>query len=288
MKKVFCLFLCLALLFTFSGCRHKVKTVNYTAATYEALLISTSDGATDISEDALPWRSAEVEKPTTKTITYEGKEYTGTLYHSQHWLPDFRARLEYRGEEANFIVDGQTGDLIGFTDKKAGSFDNVVTAEQARQVADALAEKYVSLSAYTVKEGNTEGPLRTYRYYRAMGDETTRDFVCVVVDGQGQVYSFEKGDIGSFADVSSVTIDEAQVTAIIENKLNACYRGESVVAGQWESYETYDRELVRLPDGNIGLYCTIMVTFVPRYDEETGETYISGDCCEILIVTTPA
>lgn len=286
MKTMRSLCLCLIvvlLLASIVGCQ---KKETYTAATYTAYMTSTSDSAIGVSADELPWSPADVHERSTETITYEGKEYTGTFKRGRQQLPDFRVKLEYTGEEADFTIDGQTGDLIGFTDKKAGSFDKVATAEQARQAADALAEKYVPLSEYTVKEGNAEGPLRTYRYVRVINDETTSDFVYVVVDGQGQVYSFEKGEIGSFANVTSVTIDEAQVKTAIENKLNACYTAEFQC--QWQSYETYHRELVRLPDGNIGLYCSLIVQFVPREDAATGETIVSGDSCEILIATTPA
>ena len=279
MKKLSLLLIAAMLIVPAYGCKNAKPTpVQDTEATvtlvgYEALELGgydNLDGGTHTSE--YPLWSAEMlsyhqntAAPAEAVVTFQGQTYSGSYLYSAVKQPNLFISHRYKGSNVYFELNGETGQLTFLMFSQELAQQATLSESACRQVADAIADDYITLSEYQVERTTQdyyENKLYTYTYYREVNGYRTSDQMTVAVDGNGTLISFGMYMLGAFATPQTVVYDRQMADAALQTKLTAIYSGYPVQ----KNHEVDDVMLVRLEDGSCGFLYTVSNEFV--IDEE--------------------
>lgn len=271
------------ILLMFGGCAE--KEMAYTVLD----LGSVSDGIGGKHTSDVPEWSSEklnshddVTAPAERTVTFNGKTYTGNYEDSYTRMPNAYVSHSYMGntEDGNlvyFYVNAKTQELTCISlYRKTEQAGKAVDEAACRKVADELADDYISLKDYKVKEDSYKDYdfIRyTYTYYREVSGYETTDMIRIVVDGNGVVTSCDMSMVGNFKNVKKLSIDEEKAMSVIEAKLQDIYGHLGTMTG----YTVRQKQWVKTADDQCGRLYTIDVSFRDGND-------LSGTVIKLLIV----
>ena len=279
MKKLSLLLIVAMLIVPAYGCKNAKPTpVQDTEATvtlvgYEALELGgydNLDGGTHAAEYMLSGIKVgtsyqDVTAPAEAVVTFQGQTYSGTYSQSSVHKPNLYVSHQYTGNGALFEINGSTGQLTSILIIQELAQQATISESACRQVADAIADDYITLSGYQVERTTRdyyENKLYSYTYYREVNGYRTSDRMTVAVDGNGTLISFDMYMLGAFATSQTVVYDRQMADAALQTKLTAIYSGYPVQ----KNHEVDDVMLVRLEDGSCGFLYTVSNEFV--IDEE--------------------
>lgn len=215
--------------------------------------------------------------PKEASVKFNGKTYSGVYDSSLMRVPRLYVTHRYEGDNFFFEIEDKTGKLsyIDFSYKSTDK--SPVSKEKCRQIADSIADDYIDLSDYKVRE-NTEPDdyLSSFTYYREISGYETTDTLTVVVQGNGNISSFGRKMLGSFKDVKSVNIDKEKAKSVIEAKLKSIHQDKIDL----NNYSIKSIILIRLDEDSVALY--YVISFYYRIEMEGGYG-ISGEIVDFLL-----
>ncbi len=291
-----CAILCFVMLFSLFSCQ-QADTPNEESSTapvvkkilkgYQALNLTASSDSFDPAnhtQEYLPWATdytgpyQDASAPKQKTVTFQGKSYTGEYDATTFMLPETHKRHCYDGDHVLFDVHAVTGELLYFIRTDADSIEApfTITDEQCLDIAKNAAKEYIDINSYQYK-GSKSDELYNHRYnvtfYREIGGYRTNDILVITVSGKGEVVAMYQTMLGSFDGVSSFELGTQTATTILEAKVDSIYQG----IDEYRDYEVRNVQLVTLEDGSIALYYLISV----KFEREDGSHF--GRAVQLLI-----
>lgn len=207
--------------------------------------------------------------PSEASVTFNGKTYTGSYSKTTYSLEATCPIVFYRytGNGFWFTIDGDTGILreinLDYPEDRMCTFNE----EHGRNVADALADDYISLEKNTVKCSVLENPHRhKYRYGRDINGFATTGGVQITLNCKGEVCRFSQGM--DFENVKSVDIDEEQVKKAVEKR----YEDWTSPFGKiYSRCEIGSMMLTKTHTNQCALYCMLKLYAVDENGFETVE-----------------
>ncbi len=272
MKKAIALILSI-LIITFCSCG-KEKRPNYVA--YEASLYDGLDGGHH-SVDVPLWMAEKYSTsennlaPETAEIEFNGKTYTGNYLYSTSQAPATYVSHKYRSDEASFAINASTNELTEIMFVGNSSYTSSLSAEECRQIAETLAKSYIDISEYRAEE-NIGDFLYSVTYFREIDGYKTSDQLAISVNYGGEIFSFSRTNLGSFADISEIQYDNEKIDTAIHKKILEIYRDENKHIG----YNINSVVLIRFDDGSIAFLFEITNKF---FD---GNTESSSPVCLLV------
>ena len=249
------------LLMSVVGCQEEYQG-EYVAL--EVGAFDATDGGNHASEFEL-WNSEKAnshqdpQAPTTATVTFNGVTYSGNYRRSLIRVPNQYVSHRYIGDKVFFEISDEDGTLSQISFVYEVSRTGKMSQEQCKEIADAIADDYISLSEYEL-DVSVQDHSYTFSYYREIGGFRTTDSLWVAVDKNGRISSFGKKMLGSFEDIESVSIDEKKAQDAIVAKLDTIYQGNTKRKG----YEILDVILIKLEDDT----CALLYTTENRFEDE--------------------
>ncbi len=290
--KLFVLLMCLLFLLVFPSCGQDMideSTENEpTVVGYQVMRMNAARDALieDSFDPYLFWIGA-VEQggaPESVTVTFDGKEYTGTYLRSKVSKPKTFVSYRYMTDDGViFETNSETGELTYISMNVDIPKGFALKESHCREIADEIAEQYIALDEYLVECKVSDG-LYTFYYYRAINGIKTSDGITVSVCGDGNILFFEALMVNAFADVSLLPPDTEAIMDAVEKSFVERYEG--YVSHQLR----FEPELWVLEDGTFAymyifdVQCNVPYTSADIGDGET--TYVGGACedvCRLLI-----
>ena len=259
MKKVLALILSI-LIFTFCSCEKEEVEPNYVA--YEAALYDGLDGGHHTVDVPL-WMaekysgSENFDAPPTVEIEFNGKTYTGNYHYSTSAAPSTYVIHKYSSDETSFEINASTNELTRIMFAGISLYTSSVSAAECKEIAETLAKSYIDISEYRAEE-NISDFLYSITYFREIDSYRTTDQLSISVTYNGEIFSFSRTNLGSFADVSEIDYDHEKIENAVHQKINEIYRDESSHIG----YAIDSVKLIRLDDGSIAFLIEITNHFV--------------------------
>ena len=254
-----------------------------TIAGYEALELGgydNLDGGTHTSEYPL-WSTEMLSyhqntaAPAEAVVTFQGQTYSGSYLYSAVKQPNVFISHRYKGSNVYFELNGETGQLTFLMFSQELAQQATLSESACRQVADAIADDYITLSEYQVERTTQdyyENKLYTYTYYREVNGYRTSDQMTVVVDGNGTLLLVSMYMLGAFAAPQAMVYNKDLADAALQTKLTAIYSGIPVQ----KNHEVNSVTLVRLEDGSCGFLYNVSSSF------QQGDM-ITGSRVDILV-----
>jgi len=223
--------------------------------------------------------------PREMTVEFNGKTYVGTYAYSHIRKPNIYVSHVFHceGSEDFFEINADTGELsyLSLDHPSASACDETET--DYKKIADAIADDYIDLSDYQTeaKISSVEDRIGNYyssKYYRFVDGYQTNDQINIVLDGDGNVVTFEIQMIGSFEGVETSNLDSSLALEAVYAKLDAIYQTNPYE----KEYEIEDVRLIRLEDGSFAHYYKTELIY---YRVHEGQKYRSdGYFDNILLV----
>ena len=289
MKKLSFLLIVVMLIVPAYGCKNAKPTpVQDTEATvtlvgYEALELGgydNLDGGTHAAEYMLSGIKVgtsyqDVTAPAEAVVTFQGQTYSGTYNQSSVRTLNLYVSHKYTSDDAFFEINAKTGQLSSILIMKEFAHQATLDESACRQIADAIADDYITLSDYQVTlstQDYYENQLYSYMYYREVNGYKTSDQIHVVLDGNGVLSSFTMYMPGAFAAPQAMVYNKDLADAALQTKLTAIYSGIPVQ----KNHEVNSVTLVRLEDGSCGFLYNVSSSF------QQGDM-ITGSRVDILV-----
>ena len=263
------LLLCIAALFSFSGCQGS------NSDGYSAYYIDGSDSVSlhEQQNEFAPWSTEKLNyfndstAVATKTVSFEGKNYSGEYYSSYVTVPNLFTSHKYLGNNCTFDINAQTGKITAFNLFSDITETFTIDEKQGRDIADNYAKDYINLENYTVnvtKNDTNNNCFYVFEYYREINGYKTNDLMTVCVDGKGEVVSFSCSMLGAFNNARTATIDKSKADAALVKMLEKLFADYS----DW-TYDIEDTTLIVKEDGKQGiLYSVVTETLLPSDIED--------------------
>lgn len=241
-KKIFCFTLALLLSFAvFVGCQSAPKV------TYESYVAGMNNDGILTEMERSFWNGGsedgEALKGTQYTITFDGKEYTGSYMRSHIDLNESFISDRYRTEEGvYFEIRRDTKELVGIEFGVKLYYEGAKYKEEvdepaatALAIATEYAKQYLAdFEDYTVKilepsvstSDEGEEPFvysrHTICFVKKIGNYETSDLFAVVVSSKGDLCNLRISDVGAL-DEFDITIDDAHLTQNLDAKMKEVY-----------------------------------------------------------------
>lgn len=195
----------------------------------------------------------EVDETASKemTVFFNGVEYTGEYYRTEEQVPYTFAIHKYKGDEADFEINAETGELVYLSFNRLLPENSTADEEYCRKVADELADDYINLKRYKVdlSVSETGAELFTFDYYIEKGGYKTADALRISVDGEGNIKNFRKYMLGSFENVLYVKKpNEKRVEKAFDELFS---EAREAYPQSWYEWEEDTVTLIKTPDGKI-------------------------------------
>lgn len=265
MKKAIAMILSI-LMITFCSCKKETEP-NYVA--YEAVLYDVLDGGHHAVDVPL-WMaekysgSENFDAPQTVEIEFNGKTYTGNYHYSTSAAPSTYVIHKYSSDETSFEINASTNELTKIMFAGISSYTASVSATECKQIAEALAKSYIDISEYRTEE-NIGDFLYSITYFREIDGYRTTDQLSISVTYKGEIFSFSRTNLGSFADVSEIDYDHEKIEHAVHRKIKEIYSDENKHIG----YNINSVVLIRLDDGSIAFLFEITNRFFDGNTEST-------------------
>ena len=185
------------------------------------------------------------------TVLFNGTEYTGEYYRTEEQVPYTFAIHKYEGDEADFEINAETGELVFIEFKRDLPENWTVDEEYCREVADNLANDYINLKRYKVDStvGEAGSKLLIFDYYIEKSGYKTADTLRILVDGNGNIKYFRKYMLGSFVNVLYVKKpNEKRVEKAFDELF---LEAREAYPQSWHEWEEDTVTLIKTPDGKI-------------------------------------
>lgn len=271
MKRLFIFALIFLLGFLMAGCNTSVPPVQSSAhqsgedIALQAFCVDTTDGTgASVREYAL-WSAAactshvDETASKTKTVVFEGKQYTGEYSRSMtETYNTYQTDFYSTGQEL-FCVNAETGELtdIILPNNGEGNMD----ADACQEIAFNLADKYIDRSEYTLTVSSYETS-HGYLFTKYIDGIETNEKLSIGIKKNGKISVFSHSMLGAFpaneealsaANAQRVTLlaDADAKTLAMNKAAEVCPDGEKKLT---------DRMWVMLENGQIGMIYTITVT----------------------------
>ncbi|MBR6807845.1 MAG: hypothetical protein IKM46_05615 [Clostridia bacterium] len=293
--KIFALLMCCFLLVShMCGCAEENKPENKPKNTeYVVLEVGIGDsvdGGKHTSEVPI-WDNSKTTShsdstaPANVTVNFDGKNYTGEYVRSVTRVPNLFTSHRYKCESENvfFEINGSTGELVDLIYARNIANESTVDEAYCREKADSIAKQYINLDEYKVEIASREEIRSNYacafHYYREIDGYKTYDCINISVDGNGNVVTFELGDIGSFSGISSVKHEKDTAVKEIETKLAKIYTEENKL----KDYKVNSVLLLKTDDNKSGFLYTINTEFEPKKSDTDDAYYLTGSLIQFLV-----
>ena len=217
----------------------------------------------------------DVTAPAEAVVTFQGQTYSGTYSKSSIRTLNLYVSHKYIGDDAFFEINAETGQLSSILIMREFTHQATLDESACRQIADAIADDYITLSDYQVTlsaQDYYENKLYSYMYYREVNGYKTSDQIHVILDGNGILSSFTMYMPGAFAAPQAAVYNKELADAALQTKLTAIYSG---IPAQ-KDHEVNSVTLVRLEDGSCGFLYTVSNSF------QEGDM-ITGSMVDILV-----
>lgn len=218
------------------------------------------------------------------TVTFLGKEYTGQIVGIDLVLRSSFARVGYIGENCQFTIKNDTGELVSFTythEEVYAGDDPDYTEEKAKEDARRIAAEFVGdLSAYEeIVEIRvpTETFLNKYVIYfnKRVAGYGSSDTFKVSFGEKGKLIYIALGDKGVFDDLSFENLDKDLVDKKIDAVVDRVVKESSCVLIDKEIIDTV---LSVTPDKRLSLNTKINMTLENENNERgTAEIWTETD-----------
>lgn len=179
--------------------------------------------------------------PKEATVTVNGTTYTGSfLETAQPGATSSDVYYWYKGDGFRFRIGANDKKFCGLVLEIPEAGACTFNKEHGRKMADAIADDYLSLDEYAVRETDAEflsGGIQkehVYTYSRIIGGHETSDGMSVAFNCNGELTNVCMFDLGSYKNVKSVDIDKEKVNAAIEKRLTQYYTDKDI---QYSRYE---------------------------------------------------
>lgn len=219
-----------------------------------------------------------------KTIIFQGEEYTGTYTHScinnyEWYVTDFYETDDY----VEFSISRETGELRGINIKPQKNYWNELieenvnySAEEVEEQVKHFASEYIDLQAYVMEmtgysdRQNGEITVYTYIFTKYINGIQTADRLWIEYTSKGTAVCVNWRAIGKFDDIA---IPE---NAVEKTDLSVADKVQSVYAASYstENAEVYNQILTYAPDGNKVIVSLVSVTLKTQDGDSTFDTMI--------------
>ena len=152
------------------------------------------------AKDAMTPRVVAAIAPESMTISFDGSEYSGAYDKTSTYLPHVHDVHKYAGKDIWFHVDSVSGDVVGISFLYEPDNRATITEDECRAKAESIASQYIDIGKYQLEINRTEiydNYLMKYTYYCEVLGCQTADRLFVTIDGNGKVFAFMKGDVGT-------------------------------------------------------------------------------------------
>ena len=215
------------------------------------------------------------------TIVVNGVTYTG-VYQSTLAVNGITSDVFYEYTGAGFEFSINARDQKFHSLRLSPPKEKVCTldASHGREIADAIADDFISLEDYQVIESTPHAIYNThqYEYYREVNGIKTKDCIIIEIDCSGNLNSVVLWQLGAFENVKSVAIDEEKAKAAIEEKCREYYTDER---RDFTSCEIRNSELLLVKtEAN---QCALHFRVAPRYQDKDSERD-TGDWVQLMLV----
>jgi len=229
--------------------------------------------------------------PQTMTVTFGGKEYTGTYQYTIPRMPLTNRLYSYKYDGGTFGVLLENNRVVTFTQRYS---TGTLSLEECEKIAEKIAGQYADITEYDLRAWQ-EGELCAFEYYRAINGIKTSDYVYIVISTGGDLYAVGLGTQDAFSTENTraeavqqsmeVLSSEAAETALQE-KLDAIYR--PVIQEKYPdakitfrpSSQFWNQYWVKLPDGSVGLLYDGQIDMLIQHGEKTA---YQSDLFRILV-----
>lgn len=226
--------------------------------------------------------------PQSQRVVFEGEEYNAVYYSSwigslwpfevnEYHSDDNKATFYLRADNDELVYYG----LISWTSLVDKFREHPLSLEEARDIADELAEKHINITEYFVTESIK--PVSFYEgddyvnyyfeYVRYVDGLPTTDTVNITLGYNGGLIFAGWPNAGLFSDKGNINIDISEIDRSVESKLEEVY-GEKYDF----SYEQSFRKLTYTPEMELAVVTGLNISLLLKGG---GESYNSG----IVIVT---
>lgn len=167
--------------------------------------------------------------PKEATVTVNGTTYTGSfLETAQPGATSSDVYYWYKGDGFRFRIGANDKKFCGLVLELPEAGACTFNKEHGRKMADAIADDYLSLEEYTVREFDMESipgvqKVHRYTYFRIVDGYETSDGMSVAFNCNGELTNVVMIDLGSCKNVKSVDVDKEKVNAAIEKRLTQYY-----------------------------------------------------------------
>ena len=238
-----------------------------------------------IAQAAWPWKALteQDDAPRTGTVTFEGKEYSGTYEFSSR--PRYTGALVHQyvtGEQIRFTLDSESGALRSINFKSPEFIENEralaegpqLTEDQCRSLADDVAGKYVSLSDYslvTVSATHIISDKYTFVYCRPVNGLPSGDRLGVEMTCHGNLASITFCTTDEYAAFAgrAKALAKADGRAMAQEALGKMAELNGV---SLSSVSCEDGVYAITPQGE----CVLVLTATAAFRTEGGEEYSCG------------
>ncbi len=195
--------------------------------------------------------------PENVTVSFCGASYSGTYEKTVTELPyPFRLHC-YRGDNAEFYINANTGELIRITltnDEK----NDTLNETEIREIADSAAANYIELAQYevmvtkpvTVAEKDYTKPYM-FDYFKKINGIKTADGVQIILDRFGNIKFFRVYTLNAFDNVLFVKNPNAKRLEKALGKEVGKYYKSIDKNGEFE-FEISETTLIKTPNGRTG------------------------------------
>ncbi|MBQ6851798.1 MAG: hypothetical protein IJO04_02050 [Oscillospiraceae bacterium] len=249
LKKILPVLICAITIFSsFNGCSREIKYDAYTT-----LQCGTAEADAVWPEP----RIADYTGPSEVSVTVNGVQYVGSYKKSDPSLPFYYDTDHvFVGSDFEFHIRESDGKFTYLHVENPESSGSPLDESRLRQIADSVADDYVSLRKCTVeKEGKCN-----YRYYRVVQGYVTEEWVLIQLNSNGNVVGVILSDPDAFDNVKNVEIDEEKANKSVEEKVNEICK--SIVPDGWKSrYNIRSRSLIKTANNQCALQYDVNIDY---------------------------
>ena len=177
-------------------------------------------------------------RPESKTIAFNGKDYTSTRYMNTENDYRYGAAIKrdyyYARDGVSFAVESGTDRLVYFHQSLDIREETANGETPPLTIAQEIAKQYLGdLSSYDTKREflyvseNGEDYATKYTYTKSVQGYSTTDFLSVTVTNSGKIESFSAGQIGAFDSIEKINTEKVEES--INNVLAEKFEKDGVV-----------------------------------------------------------
>ena len=177
-------------------------------------------------------------RPESKTIAFNGKDYTSTRYMNTENDYRYGAAIKrdyyYARDGVSFALETGTDRLVYFHQSFDIREETAYGEVAPLTIAQEIAKQYLGdLSFYDTKREflyvseNGEDYATKYTYTKSVQGYSTTDFLSVTVTNSGKIESFSAGQIGAFDSIEKINTEKVEES--INNVLAEKFEKDGVV-----------------------------------------------------------